>query len=88
MISKKRLANKAKMLLPMVRIGKDGLTDNIVSEIKRQLKEKKLVKIKLLQSAEGRDDKKKFADKVAERTGAELVQQVGFVVVLYRRQVL
>ncbi|MHA1471386.1 MAG: YhbY family RNA-binding protein, partial [Candidatus Asgardarchaeia archaeon] len=34
----------------IVRVGKGGLTDNVVKEIMRQLKEKKIIKVKFMKS--------------------------------------
>lgn len=79
------LRDKARNIEPLLRIGKNGLTPGVVHEIINQLKKKRLVKIKLLKAfIEGRD-KKEAARELAEKTEALLVQQVGFVVVLYWR---
>ncbi len=85
-VEKKRLREKAKSLEPILRIGKSGLTENLIKEIKRQLKKRELIKIKLLKSAEERENRKKFAEEIAEKTGSELIYQVGFVVVLHKKQ--
>ncbi|MBD3354938.1 RNA-binding protein [Candidatus Woesearchaeota archaeon] len=86
MNKKRRLRKKAKALEPIIRIGKSGLTENLIKEIRRQLKKRKLIKIKLLRSAEERENRKKFAEEIAEKTGSELVHHVGFVVVLHKKQ--
>jgi len=82
---KKRLREKAKSIQPILRIGKSGLTENVIKEIKRQLKKRNLIKIKLLKSAAQRDSRKKFAKELAQRTDSELIQQVGFVIVLKKK---
>ena len=79
------LTEKAKLLEPVLRIGKSGVTPGVIEEIKRQLKKKKLIKIKFLKPALADKDKKEFAKEIAEKTGSELINQVGFVIVLYRR---
>lgn len=84
MTSKRKLINKAKLLVPIVRIGKGGITESMISEIKRQLKDKKLVKIKLLRSALTKD-RKEIAKELASKTNSELIQLVGFVVVLHKK---
>lgn len=81
---KKQLRAKAKALEPIVRIGKGGLTDSVTQEIKKQLQRKKLIKIKLLKTVE---DRKKLAKELADKTEAELIEVVGFVVVLYKRNI-
>ena len=84
-MTKKELVEKAKLLEPISRIGKSGLTEGVVKEITRQLKKKKLVKIKFLKSALEGKNKKEFAKDIASKTDSELIQQVGFVIVLYKR---
>jgi RNA-binding protein len=76
------LKARAMAIEPIVRIGKSGLSESVVSEIKKQLKQKKLIKIKMLKSFIGSNDKKDAARQIAERTGSRLVHRVGFVVVL------
>ncbi len=84
-MSKNKLKEKAKQLEPVIRIGKNGLTDSLVNEIKRQLENKKLVKIKLLRPFIQDKDKKMAAKEIAEKTGSVLIDSVGFVVVLHKR---
>ena len=68
-----------------VQIGKQGITPTLITEIKNQLKTRKIIKIKLLQSALENKTKKELAKELAHLTSAELIHQVGFVVVLARR---
>lgn len=79
------LRDQARSIEPLLRIGKNGLTPGVVNEIVAQLKKKRLVKIKLLKAFIEGKDKKEAGRELAEKTGAILVQQVGFVVVLYWR---
>jgi len=81
----KMLRSKARLLEPMLRLGKNGLTDSVIEHVRRLVVKQKLVKIKLLRSFLEENDRKKSAEKLAEGTGSELVDQVGFVVVLYKR---
>ena len=78
----KQLRAKAHGLEPVLQIGKGGITDSVVKEILLQLKKKKLIKIKLLQSA---GDRKKLVDEIVSKTKAVLIRSVGRVVVLYKR---
>lgn len=84
-MEKKELAEKSKELEPVIRIGKNGITEGIIEEIKSQLKKKKLIKIKFLKSAMEDIDKKVLAKRIAEDTNSELIDQVGFIVVLHKR---
>ena len=78
----KELKAQAKALEPIVRIGKSGLSETVVAEIKKQIEQKKLIKVKMLRSFVGNDDKKVLAKQIAEKTGSILVQRTGFVAVL------
>lgn len=82
---KKLLKARAKAEKPIVQIGKNGITDGMVSEIDLLLKRKKLVKVRLLKSFHEENDRKEAAKELAERTNSEIIDQTGFVVALYRR---
>ncbi len=84
MIRMKELKNKAKLLEPTIRIGKNGLTESQINEIKKQLNKKRLVKIKLLKSCIAGKDRKDIAGQIAEKTNSAIIEQVGFVFVLYK----
>ncbi len=85
MPSLKELKSKAVELKPIIWIGKSGLTDNAIKEIKIQLKKKKLIKVKFLKSIVKEKDKKELFNELASKTGSKVIHQVGFVVVLYRK---
>lgn len=81
------LVAKSHQLNPTVWIGKNGLDDKLFDEIKKQLKNKKLIKVKILKGAvEEHDlDRKKIPSMIAEKVKAEIVQKVGYVFSLYKR---
>jgi RNA-binding protein len=79
-----KLKEKAKTLEPVIRIGKNGLTENTIKEIKKQLNKKKLIKVKLLKAFVKGKDKKLVANKIAEETNSKVIDLVGFVVILYK----
>jgi RNA-binding protein len=80
---RKALKARAHKLEPVVIIGGKGLTDAVVAEIDRALKSHELIKVRA--PAMERDDRAAAAEEIRERTGAELVQQVGKVLVLFRK---
>ncbi|MBA3064322.1 RNA-binding protein [Candidatus Woesearchaeota archaeon] len=84
MLDNKKLKEKAKILEPVIRIGKNGLTESTIKEIKKQLNKKKLIKVKLLRAFVKGKDKKLVANKIAEETNSRLIDLVGFVIVLYK----
>ncbi|MFC1753028.1 YhbY family RNA-binding protein [Thermoproteota archaeon] len=81
---KKGLKAKAKLMDPVVRIGKNGVTDSILVHTKALLKKRKLIKVKMLKSFADTHDKKLTANKLAEDAGAVLIELVGSTIVLYR----
>lgn len=85
------LKQQAHTLPATVHIGKSGVTPTLVEELIRQLKNKKLVKIKFLDGAfsehpshPSKKERHAFAAALAEKCGAEIVHQIGFVAVLYK----
>ena len=84
MLDNKKLKEKAKTLEPVIRIGKNGLTESTIKEIKKQLNKKKLIKVKLLRAFISDKNKKEVAKEIAEKTSSQLIYIVGFVVVLYK----
>ena len=83
----KELRSQGQKLEPIIRIGKNGLTESQVEEIKKHLKKRKLVKIKILKSLideKGTKIKHDMAREICEKTGAQLIQRVGFTVLIYK----
>ncbi len=80
-----KLKAKAMGLEPIVRIGKAGLTESVLIEIKKQLKQKNLIKIKVLKSFAKGKEKKTIAELLSKRTGSLLVHNVGFIIVLAKK---
>ncbi len=84
-MEKKLLKPISKSIEATVRIGKNGLTENLVNEIKKQLQKRNIVKIKFLKSFIADKDKRKIIQQIVEKTGGELVHAVGFSVTLYKK---
>jgi len=63
-------------------VGKNGI-DAVVDELKDQLQETKLVKVKFLRAARGTDDTETLAAKLAEKVNAELIETRGHTAVLH-----
>ena len=62
-------------------IGQSRLTAAVLAEIKQALDSHELIKIKI--RAE-RDERKLISEKICTVTGAELIQAIGQVAVIYR----
>lgn len=65
----------------VVYVGREGLTGNLVNAAMEALKTRELIKVKLGQNCE--IPKKEAALRLAELTGAALVQLLGRTVLLY-----
>ena len=79
---KRGLRAEGNRLKPEVWIGKEGLTNGIVQTTANSLNTKELVKIKLLETCPV--DKNEAAEKLAQQTGAEVVQVLGNTILLFR----
>ena len=80
---RKALKAKAHKLDPVVQIGAKGLTDEVIAEIDRALRAHELIKVRA--GSMERDARDDAFGSICERTGAEGVQQVGKVFVLFRK---
>lgn len=76
------LRSLAHHLEPVVQIGNEGVTEGVVAATSTALDEHELIKLRIGQSFDG--DRKEAARSLAQQTGADLVQIIGRVVVLYR----
>ena len=81
---KKELIKMSKLLEPAVMIGKNGITDNTIENIKKILEKRKLIKVKMLKSFIKDKNRKEITEEIAAKTNSKVIQQVGFVVVLKR----
>lgn len=80
--TRKQLRQIAHHLDPVLIVGEQGLSDNLLTEANRALTDHELIKVKL-QSAD-RAERSAIADALASHCGAALVQKIGKVVVLFR----
>lgn len=67
---------------PILQIGKQGVTDNFIDQVKDALEARELIKIKVLNNSFL--DTKEVANEVADKAGAEFVQSIGNKFVLYK----
>ena len=68
-------------LNPLVLIGKSGISDSLITQLKQYLAQHELVKVKLLQNAPM--DKHEAGATLEKVSGAVLVQKVGKTFLLY-----
>ncbi|MEJ2310289.1 MAG: ribosome assembly RNA-binding protein YhbY [Gammaproteobacteria bacterium] len=79
---KRFLRSRAHHLKPVVMVGQHGLGENILSEVGIALDAHELIKVKI---AAGREERADITRAIVDRTGAELVQTIGQMSVLFRR---
>lgn len=70
-------------LKPVVTIGGNGLSDTVLAELDRALAQHELVKVKL--AVGDREARAALAAELSERTGAEVVQRIGNIILVLRR---
>jgi RNA-binding protein len=76
------LRAQAHHLGPILQVGKAGVTENLVEQIRLALEAHELIKISILPNCE--QDRHEVAEQLSGSSGAELVQVLGRTVVLYR----
>lgn len=79
----KTLATKAHGLRPIVIIGGKGLTENVHQEIEAALLAHELVKIRV--NATDREERQAMIAEIISQHESALVQQIGHVLVIYRK---
>jgi putative YhbY family RNA-binding protein len=80
---RKTLKARAHKLEPVVIIGGKGLTGEVIAEIERALNAHELIKVRAPGLERGERDQA-YAE-ICEKTGAQPVQQVGKVFVIFRK---
>jgi RNA-binding protein len=76
------LKGRAHSLEPTVLVGQEGLSDAVLREIERALTAHELIKVRA--GGDDRDARRALLEAICARTGAEAVQHVGKVFVLWR----
>lgn len=84
MNSKKRafFKKKAHNLEPIVRIGKEGLNENIIKSILEAIESRELIKVKILQNCE--EDKNLIYSKLMDYNDFELVGMIGRTIIIFK----
>ena len=70
-------------LEPVVQVGSKGISDGLIDQIREQLVAHELIKVRF--NTESATQPAESAEELATRTRSELVQQMGRVLVFYRR---
>ncbi|ERP90339.1 MAG: YhbY family RNA-binding protein [Pseudomonadales bacterium] len=78
----KRLRRIGHHLKAILIIGDKGLTESVQEELNSRLEDHELMKVKV--NAENRDDRAAIVQTMCEQSGAELIQRIGNIALLYR----
>ncbi len=79
---KRFLRSKAHHLNPIFQVGKGGVNENLIQQVRDALEARELIKVSVLQNCE--QDKQEVAELLSEGASAELVQVIGNTIVLYK----
>jgi len=80
---KKFLRAKAHTLKPVVITGQHGVTPAVLNEINLALDHHELIKVRV--NAADREERQAMVRTICTESAAELIQAIGHVVTLYRR---
>lgn len=75
------LRSQAHHLHPLVQIGKQGLTQNVIASVDVALTAHELIKVKF---GEFKDEKRELSEQLAEAVGAHVAGIIGNIAILYR----
>lgn len=77
------LRKMAQTMQPIFQIGKNGLSDNQIEQIKNALEARELIKITLLNTIP--DEKQSISEELAAATGSDIVHIIGNKLTLYKQ---
>lgn len=83
--AKKELIRQSVAIDATVRVGKDGVDENLINEVTTQLKKRRLIKVKVLKSAGV--DVKEIGDVLAEGADAHVIDVRGGVITLASKKI-
>ena len=80
---KRSLKKQAHSLKPVVIIGANGLTENVLAEINRALDDHELIKVKIASS--NREFRQEATEEICAQLAADEVQRIGMMSIVYRK---
>ncbi len=78
-----KLRGRANGMNPLFQIGKDGISENVITQVDEALEARELIKLRVLNNS--LYTAKEAAYELAEECDAEVIQTIGNVLVLYRK---
>lgn len=79
---KQFLRGKAHAVKPIFQVGKEGVNENMVTQIGEALEKRELIKVSILQNCA--EDKFEVAEQISDGTESEIVQVIGSTIILYK----
>ncbi|AMX01823.1 ribosome assembly RNA-binding protein YhbY [Microbulbifer thermotolerans] len=80
---KKALRSLGHNLKPVVTVAGKGLSEGVMEELNRALEDHELIKVKLMIA--DRELRHQVIGQLCEQSGAELVQEIGKIALIYRQ---
>ena len=68
---------------PIVRIGKDGIDENVINSIAEVVKKRELIKVKILQNSSVKFDRE-MGDEIARGTKSIFVDKIGNILIFFK----
>lgn len=81
--SKKELMNRSLSTIT-INIGKSGINENVIEEIKRQLKAHQVIKLKFAKNISSQ--KQNYINKIIEKSNSKLIDLRGNVAVIFKQK--
>lgn len=81
--SKKELMNRSLSTIT-INIGKSGISENVIEEIKRQLKAHEVIKLKFAKNISS--EKQNYINNIIEKSNSKLIDLRGNVAVIFKRK--
>ena len=78
---RRHLRGLAHGLKPLVHVGKNGVTEGVIDDTDRALRDHELVKIRFL---DYKDQRQELSQTIAEETRSGIVEIIGNALILYR----
>ena len=81
----KEMRSISKNMDPNMIIGKNGLTEQVIKNVKDELQKHGMVKLKILKSGIVGKTKEVVFEEIITKTGAKVVDKIGFTITLTRK---
>ncbi|HHW05736.1 MAG TPA: YhbY family RNA-binding protein [Methanothermobacter sp.] len=81
--SKKELMRRSLSTMT-IQIGKAGVNEKVIKEIKRQLKDKELIRLKFAKSISS--EKETYINEIIRKTNAKLIDLRGNVAIIFKKR--